>query len=387
MDPNTATLIQVAAALVVIAGAVFAFIKWGRTFLKKIWHLFTRRRATTPRETIRAVPYKRENWWGMGSVKKQPAMQISGHLYATNITNELVRLLATRIIRPRKARVEGMIITRHPEDNVYGSYPILPKGTTEISLDYWVCPPILKEGENLKLTIGITDQFGNEHKVKNLVFVGHKKNKPDYSKPKGEVIYKIDDPIEKEVVAVLKAEVIRYSECGRGVGGLGSVQTKYGTNTWHGTGTEWRKVDSPDNQSVVPDPENALIKSDNATALINLYERLTNKDDKIKFVASLTSRLSRVTEYAPIGYFILLVLFRTGYISKVFDPARNNLYKDTAYGFSDLLRLLDGLLRFEHPKFTPEQLDEIEKFLDGVDEHPFRIHERIAAIRAYRLKA
>ena len=47
--------------------------------------------------------------------------------------------------------------------------------------------------------------------------------------------------------------------------------------------------------------------------------------------------------------------------------------------------LFNGFLRYRYPDFTNETLDEIEKFLHGLKEHPFQIPERIAAIRTARL--
>ena len=47
--------------------------------------------------------------------------------------------------------------------------------------------------------------------------------------------------------------------------------------------------------------------------------------------------------------------------------------------------LLNGLLRYRYPDFTNEMLDDIEKFLLGLKEHPFQIPEKIAAIRTARL--
>ena len=61
------------------------------------------------------------------------------------------------------------------------------------------------------------------------------------------------------------------------------------------------------------------------------------------------------------------------------------MHKDSAHGFSDYVRLLDGLLRYEHPKFTEEDLNKVEEFIDGLDEYVFHIPERLYAIRAYRL--
>lgn len=384
IDPKTALLISTLAAILAIVGHFLGFFKWLARLGKKARHSITRHRPRVPRETIRVVTHARENWWGMGSKNKEPAMQVSGHLNVTNITDEPVRLLATRIVSPRKARTDGMLFIRHPEKDIYGSYPIIPKGTTEVSLDFWVQPPILGEAKNLKTTVILVDQFGNEHKVK-LMFKGREKKKSKEHELPGESIYKIADPVEKEIAAILKAEVARYRECGRPVGGLGSVQTTYQGNTWPGLGTEWRKVHSPLNQSIASDPDNALIQSDNASALLNLYHKLPNDKEKSSFVNALLSRLSRDTEYAPIGYLILFVLFRIGRLPEALTTAKKNQYKDPAYGFSDFLRLLDGLLRFEHPSFTSELLDEIEKSIEGLDEHTFRIRERISAIHAHRL--
>jgi hypothetical protein len=55
------------------------------------------------------------------------------------------------------------------------------------------------------------------------------------------------------------------------------------------------------------------------------------------------------------------------------------------FGLSNALMLLNGLLRYRHPDFTDEMLDDIERFLVGLKEHPFQIPEKLAAIRTARL--
>jgi hypothetical protein len=178
IDPKTALLISTLAAILAIVGHFLGFFKWLARLSKNARPFIARRRPRVARETIRVVvAHPRENWWGMGSQNKQPAMQVHGHLHVTNITEEPVHLLTTRIIRPRKARTEGMLLVRHPEQDIYGSYLIVPKGTTDVSLDFWIQPPILKEGKDFELTIVLVDQFGNEHKVR-LVFKGREKKKP-----------------------------------------------------------------------------------------------------------------------------------------------------------------------------------------------------------------
>jgi hypothetical protein len=128
-----------------------------------------------------------------------------------------------------------------------------------------------------------------------------------------------------------------------------------------------------------------MIESDNAAALLNLYGSLQTKEEQTRFVAALLKRLSKTTEYAPIGYFIFYVLFSIGHLSDALDTARKDLQGDAAYGFSDLVRLLDALLRFKHPEFDAKALDDVERFTEGLTEDTFRIAERLAAIRAVRL--
>jgi hypothetical protein len=141
----------------------------------------------------------------------------------------------------------------------------------------------------------------------------------------------------------------------------------------------------PERQSIVPDPEQASVESDNATALLNRFQSLSSDDERSRFTSALLRRLSRGTEYSPIGYLILLVLFRTGRFTDAVHAARRELQGDIEPGFSGLLRMVDGLLRFEHPGFTNEQLDEIERLVETIVEPTFGIRERVAAIRAFRL--
>ena len=197
-----------------------------------------------------------------------------------------------------------------------------------------------------------------------------------------EAIYSIKNEIEKEVASVLKTEIERYKECGRRVGGLGSVRLKNSNSP--GMGTEWRKADSPINNSIEINPQKDYIISENAQALIKLFESLENENDREIFVNSLLNRLSREKEYAPVGYLIFLVLFRINKLEMAFDVAKEKLYKDSGYGFSDALSLLDGLLRFEHGEFSKDLLEKIELFIDGLDEHTFQILERLSAIRTFR---
>ena len=149
-------------------------------------------------------------------------------------------------------------------------------------------------------------------------------------------------------------------------------------------GSDWREADSPRQQEIVTESVQEAIRSDNSAALIAVFGRC-DSGEKETVVNALIQRISREGEYAPVGYFIALVLFRVGRLADGLAKAKADLLGDKQYGFSDMLRLIDGLLGFEHPSFADELLDDIERTLEENEEHPFRIPQRIAAIRAYRL--
>ena len=371
------TIIGLIAGLITILGTV---TKRGRLIFKKLWILISRYRPKVPRQTLRIIQQEDRSWWHLGKSKGKPAMQISGHFFVTNISP--VNVLICKVVM-QKPKINGGILVRHPEGNIYGSYEIPANNTTEASVDFWVRPPIRKEDETFTTNIVFFDQFSNTHKVHKVKFRPSPREKIDES-PSLEAISKITNTVERKVVSILQAELSRYNSCGRRVGGLGSIKTIYKDRSFKGVGTVHGTSESPEQQDVVQDPENARIESDNAKVLIDYFPTLDNqqKDD---FINSLLNRVSRNEPYALIGYFILFVLYHIGHLNKALNAAKRHLQGDSAYGFSDLLIFISGLLRYEHPKFSNEMLDDIEQFLEGIKEFTFRIREKLVAIRVLKL--
>lgn len=187
---------------------------------------------------------------------------------------------------------------------------------------------------------------------------------------------------EKEAVTILDAEKEAWS---KHIGSLGSITTTYQERTTQGLGAEWREPAILDVRSTLVGTQTPCILSENVTRLLNLYHRLGSDKERSRLVLFLLGRLSRNSTYAPVGYLILLFLFRIGRLPEGLNKAKTDLQGDPAYGFSDLIRLLDGLLRFELSSFAPSLIDAVEQFIDDLAAHTFRIQERIAAIRAFRL--
>ena len=371
-------------ALVVIVTGLIAFTNKGRDIVKGMLHrLAFKILPQVPRKTVRIVPKSNERWWHMGSSNNEPAMQVVTSLHVTNITDEPVTILSA-IIKPTDT--QGMVFTQHPDENIYGEYPILPRRTTSVSVDFFIKPPIKEKGKNFRARIILVDQYGNRHKTPKITFLSDMKtHHKEEEQPPEEKLSAIIDPLEKQLVAILKDETNRYKGCGRRTGGLGSVQTRYNNQVYSGVPPGSRKADSPRQQSIVENPENTMIESDNLTAFLNILKK-ENSEEKKRFISSvLTKRLSRESEYSDIGYFFLLNFIALGQLKYVLYVAKRDLHGDNKHGFSDLLRMLSELLEFIHHDFSDDDLDMIEEFLDGIEEHTFSISERLVAIRAYRL--
>jgi len=371
------------AAIIAILASVGTFTKKGRNLIKNaIQWACSKVNSTIPKETIRIIPNPHERWWHMGKSGNEPAMQVVTRLHVTNITDEPVTILSAKI---KPTNISGHVFTRHPEKNVYGTFPILPRHTVPVSADFWIKPPVKKPGDNFKATVFLIDQYGNTHKTKITFISDIDRKKKEEPKIEEEKLSDIHDPLEKQVISILKDEANRYKICGRRTGGLGSVETNYQNRRISGVPSDGWKPDSSEQQMIVNDPSKVTIRSDNLEAFRKVLENISNNNDKDRIISFLSARISRDNEYSSIGYFFLLAFKELGRLPELLNLAKTKLQGDRKYGFSDLLRLLDALLKYKHDIFSEKELDEIENFLEDVKEHKFRIKERLAAIRTHRL--
>jgi len=102
---------------------------------------------------------------------------------------------------------------------------------------------VAQEGKPWQASLVFVDQYGNRHKIKNCTFKSISAGNRPQSTEAEEYPYEIADPIEKEVVSVLKAELSRYGMCGRICGGLGSVHLVYRGHAMSGVGGDsWTRI-------------------------------------------------------------------------------------------------------------------------------------------------
>lgn len=379
VSSTSGSLIAVGACLVATALLMLWFVRGKRQ---------SGNSAGVPTETLRLVPLPNKSIWRPAAIENRPAMHASSEWRATNITGSSIQIVRAYIEKPS---AEGLIVLcERSEGKTWGIHEIASHSTADVSVDFWIDPPTRKAGQTLKVSVVFVDQFGNKHRTKRVAFSS---SIPGAAAAPIEAEWvpesstaQVDGslPIELQVAEVLKAELLRYELCGRRVGGLGSVQTRYGPKILCGVGSVWREAQASQGPLIVEPDSDSSIESDNAELLVKIYDSL-NPTDQQRFVAALRRRLGRYGECAPVGYLSLLVLFRTGDLREALSTARAYLQGDDGCGFSEFMLLLDGLLRFEHRRFSDMMLDDVEAFVSGMDDYAFGIPERLAEIRRRRL--
>lgn len=336
-----------------------------------------------PSETLRLAHKPEGNcWWHMGKKGDEPTMQIVGSMFVTNIAAVPVRIpqVELRYGYWGRKRVSGMVmVSRALHDNMHGMYDIQPNETRNISFDFWVYPPVVAATDHFTAhSVIFHDQFGNRHSVKRVQFLSDAPRTVPPKEPE-EFPYAIEDPVEKEVVSVLKAELSRYQMCGRSVGGLGSIHIIYRNQSLKGVGSDSWTPDSPINQLIVADPDTASLKSDNLDALVAFYSGFKEDEERQRFVKALLDRLDAGRGYLAVSYFIVCVLWKVGAFADALEKARRDLPpgEGRLFGLSNVLMLLNGLLKYQHNAFTNQMLDEIERLTHGLNEHTFMIPGKI----------
>lgn len=383
-----------------IAGTILTAVL--DSLLGKLGSIFPWLRDWLDRPVI--VPGRQRNWWHMGRTGDgRPSMQIATYWYVTNRTGRPINILNAYINRPH---AQGIVLTKDTHSAYHGSYPVPAHATTELVADFWIDPPFKREGKSIRIDIVFVDQNGQKRTVRNVRIDSDKKKRRKPVKLQEEAVYKLEHEVEKKVAAVLKDEVSRYKKFGRQHGELGSLHAVYKERVVKQIyGDGWSHSDSGKRLEIVSDPENAVIKSENGDALVGLFNSLGQEADKELLINSLLTRLNREKEYYCVSYLILHVLFRIGQLERGLETAQTALVPRPTWldkllrreprtpllelhqrhGLGDMLGLLNGLLRYNHPSFSDRELDLIEAFIEQPKEFSDRIAEKIHSARAFRL--
>lgn len=377
-----------------------AFVMFGVLTLFKLISLafgawLAMRANAKARKTFHVTPITQQcHWSSSRQVDDSIVTQISAYFSVKNQSETPLGLTGVRIISPRiRGEVlTGMITVREQRGRMYGTahtsgHRIAPGTSLPAHALVMIRGlPRVAADRDLDVTFGITDDDGNEQRVR-VMCKGMRKLKPSDKPVPLEALHEISDPIEKDVAAVLQAEVSRYEKNGRDGGGLGSLYLLYrGEVRSSFCGDSWTPH-SPANQEIADDPQDATLRSDNLDALLAIFARVVTDDERERFTNALLGRLDEDKGYARVAYLIVCALWKIGLLEEALEAAKFGLRENDirTHSLSNVLMMFNGLLRYRHPDFTSQMLDALERFLRGSDEHAFRIAQKIAAIRARQL--
>lgn len=313
----------------------------------------------------------REHTWEFAKHRNKDVVAIHTSWQITNTLPYNLTALNAFLTNPE--RVKGSVMIKSHQSDIWGHYPI-PKGyTTDLNATFTIGRKHVKKPDDvLRIRIELQDPTGRTHKIDNVVVHPIIKSSVKKDLLIVENPSKLRSKIIKQVVAVLKNEVEQYKVRGRREGMLGTVE-------WPKGAIEWRSVDAKI-QFLFENSNRDNVRSEHINALLGLYNSSLPTEKK-QIVSALLGRIGKKKEYRDIGYLIIFFLFEIGYLKRGLDTALKKLRGDKANAFGDVLQILDFLLAFRYEEFKNPELDTIETFVYSTKEHPFKIKERINAIR------
>ena len=93
----------------------------------------------------------------------------------TNIVRAPIKLVGAFLdLHPR---VHGAVLVKNPRADDHGNYALVPGLPTPGSTHFTIFPTIRKPGQDLKATVVLVDNLGNEHRT-HVVFRGPKSRRP-----------------------------------------------------------------------------------------------------------------------------------------------------------------------------------------------------------------
>jgi hypothetical protein len=385
-----------------ITALTFTALTLARCFDAAIAGYREYRRSREARQVLKLIPRHQQRWWHLAKQRDDTYMtQMSLDVDAINLTDRPIRIMKVRIVKPRSAKIVHADASLPAAGTTYHSsrHPVPPRGTVPVSIHVMARGRLAAQGTPLRVTFGITDQAGEEHYVK-VILDSQDKRAPRQSlrayiaakvervrnvtAPKNESIFNPPSAWQhggkfEAVDLILQEERRHYAACGRQRGGLGSLNISLQSEPNYGWTEEgkvpnllWRNEDAK------------KVGSENVDRLMKIHGALV-PSDRVELELYLLSHLHARSEYADVAYFIFLVLHRMGRTPDALRAARASLREDKVHGYSNLLGTLSGLVSHEHFDISLDVYRDIQKALEGDQEHDFRLKQKINLARLLQL--
>jgi hypothetical protein len=356
-------------------------------------HYRSYREARAARRILRFVPLDRQCWWHLAKQQDDSFVsQIRLDIQATNTSDRPVQLVKVRLARPRAELIQADVLLPM-EGSPYHSHdhPVPPHGTIPAGVHIMVRGSLATQGESLRVVIVISDQYGEEYKIKNVHLDTHDplpQRRPftkrlrdfqpfnwvraDSNPPSAPLPWMFRPGFEYLDIckSVLDEERRSYAANGRLRGGLGSFNVGLQSEpnySWTTAGQIPQLLWDQDKATIVSSP--------NLQRLIETHHQLP-QEDRDNLESYLLSQLQKDSPFCEVSYFLFLALHRMGRTIDALLTARTFLRGDKIFAYSNLLAILSAVVSREHFDIDPELYPKILDALPN-DEHDFKLREKI----------
>jgi hypothetical protein len=355
-------------------------------------------RDKSSKRALRLVARDRPSTWYAAKQRDDTFIsQITLEVDATNLTDQDVRMVRVRLVRPRRhGELLHGDVSLPKAGSPYHSHehPVPARDTITGSLHIMVHGKIGRAGRPVSATIEITDQYGDRYRLKRLLLspmnpkdpwqpiarLGQWARKLPGLRPSTKTQAAGDRAVRAkwqhsgvldDVEGTLKEERRSYAANGRERGGLGSLNVTLQSEPNFG----WTKVG--DVPVLLWQKSKAVqIASANLARLIAMHAA-RDANGKVQVEAYLLSHLHKGSTYASVGYFIFLALHRLGKTMEALNAATAHLAGDRDNAFSNLLGVLSALISHEYFAIPLALYDQIEAALPEDAKGEFRLAEKL----------
>ncbi|RWM13554.1 MAG: hypothetical protein EOR73_28560 [Mesorhizobium sp.] len=328
-------------------------------------------------------------------------LQLMNEWLVTNNSDAPLILVSVDINRP-KVR-EAIFMVEGPEG--WGNFGIPPRQTLRLHTDFMVPTRKFQWRGSKWFDFTFTDHTGHQTHKRHIEVKEERQRTAKTTKLPGEAVVNLTDDRQRAVVSLLQDELVRYSRNGREKGGLGTIlavegQKKITTNIYQ---DGWTSIRAAERQDITVGRDTKIV-SEIGDKLVD-YEAHLPADGASVVQEYLLDRIDRDREYYGVTYITVYALWRMDrlkdaletvfaryeykptFADKIFRRSYANrvLAKEQRYGYSDVLGLLNGILRYEHESLSEDDLNSIEKLARTTGEHAFQIPQKVASVRAYRV--
>jgi hypothetical protein len=360
-------------------------------------------KAIDARRILRFVPLHQQCWWHLAKQQDESVVsQIRIDIQAANTSERPVQIVKVRLIKPRAELLHADALLPM-KGSPYHSYnhPVPRYGTETVAVHLMLRGELSAQGKPIRITLGITDQYGEEYRLRNLLvrtmdtprrrpplleqlrhlkLLGAKffRSQSDSSGPQSPVMpWTYDQGPEYIGIceSILNEEKRNYAAHGRSCGGLGSLSVGLQSEPNNG----WTKAGEVP-QLLWENDKRTPITSPNLERLLRTRDAL-DAPDSDNLERYLLAQLCQGSPFAEVAYFVFIALHRMGRTIEALKTAGTFLAGDKVYAYSNLLGALSALVSHEHFAIDPNLYPLLLDAVAPEEADAFKLREKINLAR------